>query len=132
MFRPVAAWCRGLHNEKSDLTHIVLRGIMKRRSSGFVLLLLFFPAVLLEQEPARRKQPENTINLRDGWALQSSAKTGETGDILSTSQFQPKGWYAVTVPTTVFAAQVKNKVFPDPGFGMNLRSFPGVSYPIGD
>ena len=105
---------------------------MKKRSTRFVLLLLFFPALLFGQESAKRAQPENMISLRDGWALQSSAKTGETGDILSTPQFQPKGWYAVTVPTTVFAAQVKNKVFPDPGFGMNLRSVPGVSYPIGD
>jgi len=105
---------------------------MKKRSTRFVLLLLFFPALLFGQESAKHAQPENMISLRDGWALQSSAKTGETGDILSTPQFQPKGWYAVTVPTTVFAAQVKNKVFPDPGFGMNLRSVPGVSYPIGD
>ena len=38
---------------------------------------------------------------------------------------------AVTVPTTVVAAQVKDKIFPDPYFGMNLRSLPGVNYPIG-
>ena len=36
-----------------------------------------------------------------------------------------------TVPTTVLAALVKHKVYPDPDFGMNLRSFPGVTYPIG-
>ena len=37
----------------------------------------------------------------------------------------------MTVPTTVVAALVKHKVYPDPNFGMNLRSFPGVTYPIG-
>jgi len=33
-----------------------------------------------------------------------------------------KTWYAVQVPTTVTAALVKQKVYPDPEFGMNLRS----------
>ncbi|HYA23734.1 MAG TPA: beta galactosidase jelly roll domain-containing protein, partial [Terriglobales bacterium] len=37
----------------------------------------------------------------------------------------------MTVPTTVVAALVKQKVYPDPDFGVNLRQFPGMSYPIG-
>ena len=36
-----------------------------------------------------------------------------------------------TVPTTVVAALVKDKTLPDPFFGMNLREFAGVNYPIG-
>ena len=36
------------------------------------------------------------------------------------------------MPTTVVAALVKQKVLPDPFFGMNLRQFPGMAYPIGD
>ena len=103
-----------------------------KNCSLWLASLLLFPSFLFAQEPAKHTQPDNTISLREGWTLQSSAKTGETGDILSTPQFQPKGWYQVTVPTTVFAAEVKNKVFPDPDFGMNLRSVPGVTYPIGD
>jgi len=31
----------------------------------------------------------------------------------------------------VVAAQLKNKLLPDLFFGMNLRQYPGVSYPIG-
>ena len=69
--------------------------------------------------------------MREGWTLQSSAKVRQGGDVLSTPRFQPTGWYAVTVPTTVVAALVKQKVYPDPDFGMNLRSIPGVTYPIG-
>src|SRR5437868_3350822 len=46
-------------------------------------------------------------------------------------QFAAKGLMAVTVPTTVVAAQVKDKIFPDPYFGINLRNLPGVNYPIG-
>ena len=40
-------------------------------------------------------------------------------------------FHDVTVPTTVVAALVKNKTLLDPFPGMNLRSFPGVNYPIG-
>jgi len=33
------------------------------------------------------------------------------------------------VPTTVVAALVADKTYPDPFFGMNLKSFPGMNYP---
>jgi exo-1,4-beta-D-glucosaminidase len=35
------------------------------------------------------------------------------------------------VPTTVVGALVEHKVYPDPFFGTNLRSFSGVTYAIG-
>jgi len=72
-----------------------------------------------------------SIFLTKDWSLQSSAKVTEAGDALSTAKYVPKGWYAVSVPTTVVAAMVKQGVYPDPGFGMNMRSYPGVTYPIG-
>jgi exo-1,4-beta-D-glucosaminidase len=34
------------------------------------------------------------------------------------------------VPTTVVAALVKQKVYPDPFYDMNLRQLPGATYPI--
>jgi exo-1,4-beta-D-glucosaminidase len=40
-------------------------------------------------------------------------------------------WLSTSVPSTVLAAQVAGKVYPDPYFGMNLRNIPGASYPIG-
>ena len=73
----------------------------------------------------------STLRLADGWSLQSSGKVAETGDVISKTTYQPKGWYTVTVPTTVVAALVRHKVLPDPDFSMNLRQFPGMSYPIG-
>ena len=71
------------------------------------------------------------ISLDKGWAIQSSAKVAEKGDVISTAAYKPASWYATSVPTTVLAALVDNKVYPDPYFGMNLRSIPGSSYPIG-
>ena len=39
--------------------------------------------------------------------------------------------HQVTVPSTVVGALVTDGTFPDPFFGMNLRSLPGMSYAIG-
>jgi exo-1,4-beta-D-glucosaminidase len=75
--------------------------------------------------------PEMGLALRDGWSLQSSCKVEKSGEVISTPQFSPTGWYNVSVPTTVVAALVKQKVYPNPDFGMNLRKLPGMDYPIG-
>jgi exo-1,4-beta-D-glucosaminidase len=80
----------------------------------------------LTADPAR-------VQLRTAWQLQSSCKTKDKGDAISTATYKPqtKDWLAATVPTTVLAAQVAAGLFPDPYFGMNLRDIPGTSYPIG-
>ena len=71
------------------------------------------------------------IDLAQGWLIQSSAKVPQKGDELSAGKFQPHDWYPASIPSTVVAALVDNKVYPDPYFGMNLRSFPGTSYNVG-
>ena len=72
-----------------------------------------------------------TINLTDGWSLQSSAKLNAGGAAISTADFRPADWYAATVPSTVVGCLVQDKVYPDPFFGVNFRSLPGLDYPIG-
>src|ERR1700729_2939980 len=99
---------------------------MKKIGLGCLCLLQISLLLTAQENPNQR----STITLRDGWALQSSAKVDEPGEVISTLKFQPKDWYAVSVPTTVSAALVKAKVYPDPTFGMNLRSLPGVTYPV--
>ncbi|HXZ30986.1 MAG TPA: beta galactosidase jelly roll domain-containing protein [Terriglobales bacterium] len=94
--------------------------------------LLFFTFIVhsaLYAQDASYKSA--TLTLADGWSLQSSGKVSESGDVISLPSYQAKGWYTVTVPTTVVAALVKEKIYPDPNFGMNLRLFPGMTYPIG-
>jgi len=93
----------------------------------------FAPAQQIKPRSSRNESPHspNRLALSEHWSLQSSCKVEPKGEVLSTPKFQPRGWYDVSVPTTVFAALVKHKVYPDPGFGMNLRSVPGVTYPIG-
>jgi exo-1,4-beta-D-glucosaminidase len=100
------------------------------KSSLLCLVLLFLSGVVVSQE-ATPRHVEGALTLREGWALQSSGKVDESGETLSSPGFQLKNWYTVTVPTTVVAALVEHKVYPDPFLGTNLRSFPGVTYPIG-
>ena len=108
--------------------------LSKRRA---VILFLFLSAqfllvtLLLAQNTSQTHASETKMALRDGWSLQTSAKVEAKGEVISTPQFSPRGWHEVTVPTTVVAALVENKTLPDPLFGMNLRDYPGVNYPIG-
>ncbi len=120
----------------------------KRRALGSCNLIPLVLSFLLAQTPllfvadvfaadAAQAVPVNPpagatkLPLQDGWAVQSSAKVEATGEIISTPQFVPAGWHEASVPTTVVAALVRDKTLPDPFFGMNLRQFAGVSYPIG-
>jgi exo-1,4-beta-D-glucosaminidase len=89
------------------------------------------PAKLAPRRSSSSPVPEMGLALRDGWSLQASGKVEKPGEIISTQKFSPTGWYAVSVPTTVVAALVKQKVYPNPDFGMNLRKLPGMDYPIG-
>ena len=76
--------------------------------------------------------PGARIPLRRQWEMQSSAAVSETGAALSVAGYRPAlSWYAANVPTTVFGALVAAGVYPDPYFGMNLRSVPGTAYPVG-
>src|SRR6202049_3475244 len=118
----------------------------KRLAMTFLVLAKFFlasslfaqdkiqtatPTKVQGKVEALRRAADGRLLLRDGWSLQTSAKVEAKGEAISTPRFSPKGWHAVTVPTTVAAALVKDKTLPDPLFGMNLRDFPGVNYPIG-
>jgi exo-1,4-beta-D-glucosaminidase len=75
--------------------------------------------------------PGTRMHLTHGWMIQSSAKIGENGALISTNAFHAEGWYPTAVPSTVLAALVRNGVYANPDYGMNLRSIPGTRYPIG-
>lgn len=103
---------------------------MKRQAivtnySGLIMILLFIVSVSCKQSETD-KSPE--LFLTQGWLVQSSEMTEEGGDIISTGDFMPENWYKTSVPSTVLNVLVKNKVYPDPYFGMNLRSIPGTDY----
>ena len=72
------------------------------------------------------------LALRDGWAIQSSAKVAAGGEAISNAGFRTDGWHAARVPNTVLGALVEDGTYPDPYFGMNLRKIPGTTYKIGE
>jgi exo-1,4-beta-D-glucosaminidase len=75
--------------------------------------------------------PSDKILLQDGWALQSSCLFLAKGEQISTAGYKTNGWHSAAVPTTVVAALVADKTYPDPYYGKNLRDIPGTTYPIG-
>jgi exo-1,4-beta-D-glucosaminidase len=81
--------------------------------------------------PVTSAAAKDTTQLRDGWRLQSACVLHAGGEVISTPGIDVANWQIAHVPSTVLAAQVANRLVPDPFFGMNLRSIPGTNYPIG-
>ena len=71
-------------------------------------------------------QNEETENyrviLKDDWKMQSAVTDADPGNKISQTDFQPKNWYSVSVPTTVIAGLIANKVYDfDPFYGENFE-----------
>jgi len=94
--------------------------------------MLLFGLMAGATASAAESQPGPRMLLRDGWVIQSSAYVRETGAAISSPQFKPRGWYRSTLPSTVVNTLVRNRVYPDPYFGMNVRSISGAAYPIAE
>ena len=103
----------------------------KRRRGALLTSVLGVMPLLGQAETGPAAEPGARMDLTEGWRLQSSAKVAAKGEALSLPGFDASGFYAVSVPNTVVGALVENGTFPDPYFGMNLRSIPGTTYPIG-
>src|SRR5258708_3647655 len=95
------------------------------------LLIPFISIAVATAQPSFQPAPALTLPLREGWTLQSSARVTATGEAISSVSFGTRDWIQGNVPTTVVAAQVKSGLLPDPFYAMNLRQYPGVSYPVG-
>jgi exo-1,4-beta-D-glucosaminidase len=66
------------------------------------------------------------LSLAGTWQMQSSCTDRSSGEAISTSGFAATNWHQAEVPGTVVGALVTDKTLPDPNFGMNLKSFPGI------
>ena len=109
-----------------------------KRTSGkrlavilFVLAQFFLASSLLAQIPPHTSPLKQSCPCAtDGRCKpRPKSKPRERSSRLRNS-FRRDGTTA-TVPTTVVAALVKDKTFPDPLSGMKLRDLPGMNYPIG-
>jgi exo-1,4-beta-D-glucosaminidase len=68
------------------------------------------------------------IYLHKEWQLQSSCEAKASGKEISAPGFDAKGWHRSDMPSTVVGALVTDKTYPDPDYGTNLKSFPGMNY----
>lgn len=90
---------------------------------GLVLSVSFLSS-LAQAQP----QVPTKLVLHRGWQVQSSCKVKADGKDISTEGFSTKGWHHAEVPNTVVGALVADKTYPDPFFGINLKSLPGMNY----
>jgi len=89
--------------------------------SVLLLLSVFLSSNVFAQTPAG-----SSLVLRDHWAIQSSETATNDGAVISQPGYAAKDWYPTSVPSTVLAALVANKVYPDPYYGNNYFELPGV------
>jgi exo-1,4-beta-D-glucosaminidase len=68
------------------------------------------------------------IYLHKDWQLQSSCEVKATGAQVSTVGFDVGKWHRTDLPNTVVGALVDDQTYPDPMFGTNLKSLPGMDY----
>jgi len=66
--------------------------------------------------------------LHRNWQIQSSCEAAATGEQISSAGFDAKTWHKADIPATVVGALVTDKTYPDPNYGTNLKSFPGMNY----
>lgn len=86
------------------------------------IVMLITAATAMSQD--RDSQPYATPGFRD-WRLCSSADITMTGEELSRPGVEVSAWYPTAVPKTVLAALVDRGVYPDPYYGLNMKSIPG-------
>jgi exo-1,4-beta-D-glucosaminidase len=66
--------------------------------------------------------------LHKDWQIQSSCEAKASAAEISSPGFDAKGWHHSDIPSTVVGALVSDKTYPDPDYGTNLKSFPGMDY----
>jgi exo-1,4-beta-D-glucosaminidase len=105
---------------------------MKKRDFSIIILAIVLIQNVFATASSKQNQDDSSLRLTltKGWKIQSSAKVDKYGEIISTGNFVPENWYKTSVPSTVLAALVDNKIYQDPFLGMNLRSIPGTDYPL--
>jgi exo-1,4-beta-D-glucosaminidase len=113
--------------EASSPSHL-FHMIFHRRLMVFAILFLAARCMAASASAPTPAQPITRIPLSQNWQIQSSCEVMAQGREISTSGFSAKGWHKASVPTTVVAALVADGTYPDPYFGMNFKSFPGMDY----
>jgi exo-1,4-beta-D-glucosaminidase len=97
-------------------------------SSRGPLVLTIAAAMLLGGHAAFSAQEPSRVYLHKDWQIQSSCQMKAGGAEISATGFNAQGWHHTDVPATVVGALVTDKTYPDPNYGTNFKSFPGMDY----
>lgn len=98
---------------------------MEQMKNWFLRILLLL-SVFISSDILAQEIDNGTFVLRDNWAIQSSADLKDGGTAIFQAGYSANDWYSATVPTTVLATLVANKVYADPYYGNNYFELPGV------
>ncbi len=98
------------------------RKLSARMFGAVVLLVLPGIAAAAAEEVSARSY------LHKNWQIQSSCEVKSGGEQISLAGFDAKSWHKSDIPATVVGALVTDKTYPDPNYGTNLKSFPGMNY----
>ncbi len=102
----------------------------RSRSSSFRVILATIGLIVLSNPAAGATLDSQggRIYLHKNWQIQSSCEVKASGEQISSAGFDANGWHKAEIPATVVGALVTDKTYPDPNYGTNLKSFPGMNY----
>jgi exo-1,4-beta-D-glucosaminidase len=90
--------------------------MMKKATLLALLCFVFMQAFSQSEEENYRAY------LKDNWAMQSAVTDTATGGRIAKADFKTTNWYKVSMPTTVIAGLIANKVYNfDPFYGRNFE-----------
>ncbi|WP_426669971.1 glycosyl hydrolase 2 galactose-binding domain-containing protein [Mucilaginibacter sp. McL0603] len=85
------------------------------------IVLLIALALFINYSFAQDNETFRMI-LKDNWQMQSALKDPSPAATISQDKFEPKGWYKISVPSTIIAGLLANKAYDfDPFYGMNFE-----------
>ena len=107
------------------------------RRTGKLLVTLLIAAVTSSSLAAQTKRPSKKSAasaaedagktfLHKNWQIQSSCDDKSPVEKISSVGFDASKWHHSDIPSTVVAVLVGDKTLPDPTYGTNLKSFPGI------
>jgi exo-1,4-beta-D-glucosaminidase len=99
-----------------------------RKFSAPLLEGLFVSLLVPMMVAASPEAQSGRTYLHQNWQIQSSCEAAATGEQISSAGFDAKTWHKADIPATVVGALVTDKTYPDPNYGTNLKSFPGMNY----
>jgi beta-galactosidase/beta-glucuronidase len=71
-----------------------------------------------------RANSPNTWTIASNWTMIAAPEVQGTGEAISQSGFNTKGWLPATVPGTALTTYVDRGVYPDPDYGLNNLAIP--------